>query len=72
MSKYEPLWQWLQNNAADSIKMSFGQVEQIAGFPIDHSFLSYKKELISFGYRVGKISLKEQTVVFEKIMETMQ
>ena len=28
--------------------------------PIDHSFLTYKKELIEYGYKVGKISMKEQ------------
>ena len=32
------------------------------GFSIDHSFLTYKKELADFGYKVGKISMKEQTV----------
>ena len=34
--------------------------------PIDHSFLTYKKELIEYGYKVGKISMKEQTVEFMK------
>ena len=36
------------------------------GTPIDHSFLTYKKELIEYGYKVGKISMKEQTVEFIK------
>ena len=39
------------------------------GVPLDHSFLKYKKELIPFGYTVGKISMKEQTVTFLKISE---
>jgi len=26
-----------------------------------------KKELSAFGYKVGKISMKEQTVAFEKV-----
>lgn len=39
---------------------------EILGFPIDHSFLNYKKELLAYGYTVGKISLKDQTVKFEK------
>lgn len=34
--------------------------------PIGHSFLTYKKELIEYGYKVGKISMKEQTVEFIK------
>ena len=33
---------------------------------IYHSFLTYKKELIEYGYKVGKISMKEQTVEFIK------
>ena len=34
----------------------------ICGFPIDHSFLNCKKELEAYGYQVGKISMKNQTV----------
>lgn len=34
--------------------------------PIGHSFLTYKIELIEYGYKVGKISMKEQTVEFIK------
>ncbi|MBS1416420.1 MAG: hypothetical protein HPY94_04695 [Clostridia bacterium] len=64
MSKYEPLWKWIKENGTDSFKLTFEEIEKIAGIPIDHSFLNYKKELLEYGYKVGKISLKEQTVVF--------
>ena len=37
------------------------------GFEIDQSFLDCKKELEEYGYKVGKISLKEQRITFEKI-----
>lgn len=53
-------------NGSDRFKLTFAEIEQIAGFPIDHSFLTYKKELLKYGYRVEKISMKEQTVLFEK------
>ena len=43
------------------------RVLKIAGVPIDHSFLKYKKELADYGYQVGKISMKEQMVLFHKI-----
>ena len=66
MSKYEALWSWVKSNGADSFKLTFAEIEKIAGVPVDHSFLTYKKELLAFGYKVGKISLREQTVVFEK------
>ena len=66
MSKYDPLWKWIAEHGTDSFKLSWAEIEKIAGVPIDHSFLSYKKELSAYGYRVGKISMKEQTVAFEK------
>ncbi len=67
MSKYDTLWNWIAENGTDSFKLSYEEIEKIAGLPIDHSFLTYKKELLSYGYQVGKISMKEQTVSFEKI-----
>ncbi len=67
MSKYDPLWNWVKENGTDSFKLTYAEIEKIAGLPIDHSFLTYKKELSAFGYKVGKISMKEQTVAFEKV-----
>ena len=40
MSKYEPLWKWIKENGTDSLKLTFGEIEKIAGLPIDHSFLN--------------------------------
>lgn len=67
MSKYDALWTWIKENGKDSFRLTFDQISQIVGFPIDHSFLKYKKELIDYGYQVGKISMKDQTVVFQKL-----
>ena len=64
MSKYDSLWEYVQKNGGESFKLTF---EEIAGIPIDHSFLKYKKELTEYGYEVGKISMKEQTVIFHKM-----
>ena len=66
MSKYEPLWKWIGANGTDRFRLSYAEIEQILGFPIDHSFLSCKKELAAYGFAVGRISMKEQTVYFEK------
>ncbi len=66
MSKYNALWEYVKNSNRESVKLSFAEIETIAGIPIDHSFLKYKKELLSFGYQVGKISMKEQTVLFTR------
>ena len=67
MSKYDALWAWIRENGTDSFQLTFAEIEQIAGLPIDHSFLIYKKELMDYGYQVVKISMKEQTVAFEKL-----
>ena len=67
MSKYTPLWEYVQSNGSQSFKLAFEEIQNIAGIPIDHSFLKYKKELTEYGYQVVKISMKEQTVIFNKI-----
>lgn len=67
MSKYDALWNYVQQEGESSFRLTFAQIENIAGIPIDHSFLKYKKELEAYGYQVGKISMKEQAVVFHKV-----
>ena len=66
MSKYDPLWKWISENGQDNIKLTYAEIEGILGFPIDHSFLKFKKELSEYGFQVGKISMKEETVAFQK------
>ncbi len=66
MSKYELLWEWIKENGKDNFKLSYDEIEKITGFKLDHSFLTYKKELLQFGYKVEKISMKEKTVAFIK------
>ncbi|HBG4411933.1 TPA: hypothetical protein KQE26_001936 [Clostridioides difficile] len=67
MSKYSSLWEYVKKNNSQSFKLTFEEIKYIAGIEIDHSFLKYKKELNEYGYQVGKISLKEKTVIFDKI-----
>lgn len=67
MSKYNALWEYVQKSGKKSFQLSFEEIQNIAGIPIDHSFLKYKKELTDYGYQVGKISMKEQTVCFRKV-----
>lgn len=66
MSKYDPLWEYVQRNGSRYLKLTFEEIRNILGIPLDHSFLKYKKELTEYGYEVRKISMKEQTVLFEK------
>ena len=67
MSKYEPLWRFLECDGSEKFQLSFDRIEEILGFPIDHSFLRYKQEAEQYGYRVEKISLKEKWVRFVRI-----
>ncbi len=67
MSKYQSLWEYVQKNGSPSFQLTFEEIQNIAGIPIDHSFLTYKKELTEYGYQVGKISMKQQTVIFHRI-----
>lgn len=66
MSKYNALWEYVKNSGKQSLKLTFDEIQNIAGVPIDHAFLNFKKELTNYGYRVGKISTKEKSVSFEK------
>lgn len=65
MSKYELLWNYVKSQEAD-FALTYKQIEKILGFPIDHSFLTFKKELIDYSWQVGKISMKNKTVSFIK------
>lgn len=66
MSKYDALWAYIQELDEEKLVLRFADIAQIAGTPLDHSFLKYKKELTHYGCAVGKISRKSQTVLFIK------
>ena len=66
MSKYNAVWDYVVSRGESRLLLTFEEIHQIAGLEIDHSFLTYKKELLPYGYAVGKISLKAQTVEFLK------
>lgn len=66
MSKYKALWEYVANTETYPLKLSFDEIRNILGFPIDHSFLTYKKETVDYGFTVKKVSLKEKSVIFDK------
>ena len=79
MSKYDPLWKYVKENNKDEYKLSFDEVKKIVGFDFDHAFLSFKKELLDYGYEFKKLdlclpdfvakSLKEAIPLFDKKMK---
>ena len=66
MSKYEPLWQYIQKIDKEEFFVEFDEIKRVTGFEIDHSFLSYKKELLQYGYEVIKISRKEKKILIKR------
>lgn len=67
MSKYEPLWKFLKDNNKEKYILSYEEIKNVIGFEIDHSFLTYKREAKEYGYEVQKISIREKTVIFNRI-----
>ena len=51
-----------KENKKDEYKLSFEEVKKIVGFDFDHAFLTFKKELLDYGYEFKRLSLKERWV----------
>lgn len=66
MNRYKPLWEHIQKQEQKNLTMTFEEIENIVGFSLDHSFLTYKKELIKYGYQVEKISMEEKKIIFKR------
>ena len=67
MNKYNPLWEYVKNSNKELIQLTFEEIQKLLGFPIDHSFLTFKKELVDYGFEVKKISLRDKTVLFKRL-----
>lgn len=66
ISKYDSLREYIGKCGEREITLSYEEIAKICGVPIDHSFLTYKKELDGYGYRAEKISMKDKAVRFFK------
>lgn len=54
MSKYERLWKYIKDNNKKTYELSYEDIRNILGFEIDHSFLTYKKELKNMDTKLTK------------------
>ena len=54
MSKYDPLWKWINKNKTDDFQLTYAEIENIVGVPIDHSFLTFKKGTFAVWFQGGK------------------
>lgn len=66
MSKYNKLWEYIKEQNSEELILTYDKIKEILKFDIDHSFLTYKKELNEYGYEVVKISLKEKQIKIKK------
>lgn len=57
----------MRERGEQSFGLTFEEIQHIAGIPVDHSFLGYKKKLAEYGYQVEKISMKEQAVALQRL-----
>ena len=43
MGKYNTLWAYIHENGESQLTLTFDEIGQIAGVPLDHSFLKYRQ-----------------------------
>ena len=53
MSKYDKLWEYVEKQEGAELVLTFDEIGTIAGVPMDHSYLNYKKEHVHHGCEVG-------------------
>lgn len=51
MSKYNPLWKWINKNKTDDFKLTFAEIENIAGVPMIIRSLHSKRNFCSMVLR---------------------
>ena len=54
MSNYQPLWEYVVKAEKFPLKMTFKEIEILLGIPLNHAFLSEKKQLLKIGIVVEK------------------
>ena len=70
MSKYSALWEYVQKSGKESFQLAFEEIQKIAGLPIDHSFLKYKKELVESvpAFEAGKVGEEDKWITLYAYM----
>ena len=79
MSKYEPIPQFLVSHHTDSVRLSFGEIEKVLGFPLPKSAYEYEawwsnngvghshaRAWLNAGWQTENVDLAEQRVTFKR------
>jgi len=57
MSRYLKFWGYIKEQSSDILKLTCEEIEKIAGISLeDHPFLTYKKELLKYGWKVKRFT----------------
>ena len=79
MSKYEPLRRFLEANAAETMAMTFAQIESVLGFklPASHRYRAWwsnntfnnvmTNEWIAAGYKTEQVDIEARRLVFRRV-----
>lgn len=67
MDKYQKLWDYVSSQDKNELELTFDEIASISGVGIDHSFLSYKKNLLALGFQVEHVYMKKQLVRFTRV-----
>ena len=74
--KYRQLWQWLQDQGRDEIRLTFADVEQVLGMPLPQSARRHPTHWYGYegtalgrairdaGWRASQVNLTDETVLF--------
>lgn len=77
--KYRSLWQWLVNSPERQVRMSFGEIERILGFPLPPSSRKHAPHWSSYegsavvraihdaGWKAENLDLNSQQVTLRKV-----
>lgn len=60
MSKYDPLWRYIQVNCAEHEKITFSKAEEVSDVKIEPDFRFHRKELTAYGFKVEQVSWKNK------------
>jgi hypothetical protein len=82
MSKYDPLYKWLNGQRAQRISMTFSQIERVLGFALPNSAREYRawwandrsgkshpycKSWLDAGYKTERVEMAGEVVAFTRI-----
>ncbi len=66
MDKYGKLWEYVSDHDQDALELTFDEIGEISGVPLDHSFLNCKENLLPYGFEVERIFMKKKLVRFRR------